>query len=239
MRRPWARAFAAILLLGACSGDGCLGPSGKVSCTPDFGDGGLDDQECTSRGGVCGALFGCGADEHAIVSGGCFGGACCAPGVACAQNGGLCVPDGDCPSSAASVSGFCTTGQCCEASFVRDSGPDAQAIGSCDGFACAAGCACEPGPPDAGTRGVCDCGGLDGGTDAGGDAGDAALPDAAADASSDAFTDAPSDAADDAPNDAASDADSGGGAAVEPCGVITCRGGCICTSPTDSACICP
>jgi hypothetical protein len=111
---------------------------------------------------------------------------------------------------------FYTTKWCANAvtesawDFVRDSGPDAQAIGSCDGFACAAGCACEPGPPDAGARGVCDCGGLDGGTDA----------------SSDAAGDAPS------------DSDSGGGAAVEPCGVITCRGGCICTSPTDSACVC-
>jgi hypothetical protein len=232
MRRGWVIGLVAMLLSGACAGNGCSCFSGPrvQGCTFDLGDGGLDD--CVGSGGACSA-YGCVGAGHKDFSLRCpsAGESCCVLGSTCVENGGACQATG-CLGEV--QFGYCEgNGVCCNVALVDDGGDASRKPGSCDGLPCFPGCACEPAAVDGGAGGgVCVCDGGDAGADggdAGADGGDGGLADADVDGA-----DASSDAPDDGALDAAGDAPSS-----EPFGVITCRGGCICVSPSESACVCP
>jgi hypothetical protein len=214
MRTKAIAAACAALILGGCVGDGC-GPSlGPINVLGNW------DDDCKAAGGTCSTSLGCGPGMHEAEGNSCILASCCFPGERCADLGGACV-FGGC-GIMPSKPGYCATGEmCCPVTDANDSPPDdapaevSSSQGTCDGLACAAGCACAP-ERDSGPHGVCEC----------------APADAGPDAPTDADTDAPGDASPDAPTDAAADAS-------EMCGVITCRGGCVCADPSTSACVCP
>jgi hypothetical protein len=212
---------------GTCPGNLLLDPT--ASC----GDGGgfccvLPAPACSALGGVCQA-----ACPQGTIDGDCGdAGVCCMP-----------APSGDDSSSGMEVpDGASST-----------DAEDAEVTGSCNGAPCASGCACVPLvpdaallatdgatlPPDGATLspdaggGLCVCLPVDASTDAeglenaadagtSGEGGDAQMSDAAN--AVDAMTSA----------DGSVEAGAGG-----PCGVLLCAGGCTCTSPTASECVCP
>lgn len=273
--------IAAFACWPACDCGGCLGSDSSSGCAPDLSSCAFDEPcglggQCTGEGGTCPGHL---QVDMTTTCGDGAGFCCRMPLPPCSQLGGTCQ---------SAALGSCTTfelqgdcgdgGVCCavpvppedapshdapgQPTDAHEDAPDARSMGSCNGAACLAGCACEPSDPDAG-GGVCQCAGADAGDDAESDAGldaDGGLDEQALDGSADAATtdravpDADGSVEANASNDAASDGDTSDAArrdgAIEAddaqiddagglCGVIGCATGCTCVSQSMSACVCP